>query len=335
MKRVFVFVFCLIAAVSFISCGKKAMIDDCGCYLDLDDAQKAAQKKNQDILVIITSDGDDYFSGQFIDTVIKSSEFKSKIASKYSVFHTDFSQKSYEKTVVRESESKAKQKYAEEYAVLMQTGFQFACLLDFQYTPTVFLLTKDRFVISEVEYEDEILHVDSFAELLKEYDEVCAEMNKKVFETTQGTDLEQAVAIDKLYNETPETYRPLMLNLAKKIPALDKNNETGLCSPYIVAAAEAEAISHYSKGDLAAAVQCYVSAANDKRISAEEIQECYYMAAYLVASSGSDDYQLIAGYLARSLDANSEGEKVPLIKNAFDYYSNLAETIASEAQKAQ
>ena len=332
-KISFLLLIILSLLVLLTGCSKKAMTDETGFFLDLDDAEKYAKKNNQDILIIITSDGDDYISEDFIDDVLTSKAFAETIAKKYSIFHFDFSQKSYEKTVAAENATKEEQEQAAKYAELMQTGYQFASLLDCQYTPAIFLMTKERYVISEIEYEDEILDVKAFEELLSGYDKKAEQMHQKLEATQKGTNLERVAAIDSLYKETPENYKPFLLDLAKTIPDLDKNNESGLCSPYIVVAAESKAISLFTKGDIVGAVQAYVSACDNKYINPEERQECYYMAAYLLGSTGADDYELIVSYLNLALNACPESSKNEYIKNAIAYYTQQVES-SKNAQAA-
>ena len=59
-----------VAAMLFISCGKKTT-DANGCYIDIDEATAAANKKNQDIMVIITLDGDDEAQKVIMDYISK------------------------------------------------------------------------------------------------------------------------------------------------------------------------------------------------------------------------------------------------------------------------
>jgi len=337
MKKHFYFLLgALVFAALFISgCSKKAMTDDSGLFMDLDDAQKNAEKKNQDILVLITSDGDDYTSEEFIQNVLNTEAFADTIAKKYSVFHFDFSQKAYEKTIAAEDATKEEKEQAAQYAELLQTGYQFASLLDCKYTPAVFLMTKERYVICELEYEDEIMEVESFEELLTSYESKSLELRQMLDATQKGSNLERVAAIDKLYTSTPENYKPFLLDLAKTIPDLDKNNESGLCSRYIVVAAESKAISLFTKGDIVGAVQTYISACDNKYINPEERQECYYMAAYLLGSTGAEDYDLIVSYLNLALTSCPESDKVEYIRNAISYYTQQIEAKAKAAEEAQ
>ena len=335
IARAFLFVALLSSALTLLSCKKKQVYkDECECFLDFEDAKTFAKKADQNILLLVTSRGDDYISQQFIDDVLMSESFQDSIALDYVVCHFDFSQYSYEKTVVPEDATKEEKEHITHYAELMQAGYQKAVLLDCQYTPAIFLFTKEGFVISEVDYTDEILTVEDFSALLSQYDDLAAHFEELVDATKKGSNIEKVRAIDKLNNETPEKYRSMLIELTKTIPDLDKNNESGLCSKYIVDAAEAKAIELYSKGDIASAVQSYVSACDNKFIEPEEKQECYYMAAYLLASTGSDDYQVILSYLNSALAACPDGDKVQYINSAMEYYKQQEEEKAKAAEEA-
>ena len=146
--RAVIFAALLCSALTLVSCKKKQVYkDECDCFLDFEDAKTFAQKTNQNILLLVTSRGDDYISQQFIDDVLMSDSFKETIASEYIVCHFDFSQYSYEKTVVPEDATKEEKEHITHYAELMQQGYQKAVLLDCQYTPAIFLFTKEGFVI--------------------------------------------------------------------------------------------------------------------------------------------------------------------------------------------
>ena len=334
--RAVLFAALLCSALTLVSCKKKQVYkDECECFLDFEDAKTFAKKADQNILLLVTSRGDDYISQQFIDDVLMSESFQDSIAIDYAVCHFDFSQYSYEKTVIPEDATKEEKEHITHYAELMQQGYQKAVLLDCQYTPAIFLFTKEGYVISEVEYTDEILSVEDFSNLLSEYDDVVEHYEQLVEATTKGSNIEKVHAIDALNNETPEKYRSMLIELTKTIPDLDKKNESGLCSKYIVDAAEAKAIEAYSKGDIAGAVQAYVSACDNKFIEPEEKQECYYMAAYLLASAGADDYQVILSYLNSALNACPDGDKVQYINSAIEYYKAQEEEKAKQAQAEQ
>ena len=70
MKKLTLALFTIIASLFIISCGK-AKTDANGCYYDFDDAVSFANKKNQDVMVIITVEGDDEDSTDFMEKVVR------------------------------------------------------------------------------------------------------------------------------------------------------------------------------------------------------------------------------------------------------------------------
>lgn len=147
MKKLTLALFTIIASLFIISCGK-AKTDAYGCYYDFDEATAVANKKNQDIMVIITLDGDDDQSTDFMNKVVRDPKFKDDIASKYAVVCMDFSQKSYEATVAAEGADAAAKKAAEENASRMQKNTRVATILNATETPVIFLLSKEQYLIN-------------------------------------------------------------------------------------------------------------------------------------------------------------------------------------------
>ena len=95
MKKTLKFILgALFAATLFISCGK-APVDEYGCFQQMEPALKNAQKKNQDVLVMITMNGDDDYSAKFINDVVAKDDFKKEILANYSTVLMDFSQTTY------------------------------------------------------------------------------------------------------------------------------------------------------------------------------------------------------------------------------------------------
>ena len=92
----------------------------------MEDAFSDAKKKNQNVLVIVTSNGDDELSASFVDNVINDANFKSEVSSKYTVLHMDFSEATFKKTVVNPDDDKKVQEKAEKFANLMQVNAKYA-----------------------------------------------------------------------------------------------------------------------------------------------------------------------------------------------------------------
>lgn len=302
--------------------------------MNLDEAIIHAKKVNKPILVIITTDGEDYISTEFINDIICTQEFDEEIARNFVIYHADFSEKSYKKTVAPEGAPDDELLKAELYSRSMQSAFQLATILNLEYTPALYIFTKDGYVVSEVSYEDEILDIESLKSLLELYTTKIQKFNGLVKETTKGSKTDKVKAIHNLYTETEPEYRPLLQNLASTIPDLDPENKTGLANEYIFLSLEATAVSRFTEGDIAGAIQVYIDGANNPYLTLEEKQNCYYTAAFLIAQTGSEDLGLIIDYLRLAVAIAPNSESVDDIKQVLEYYSDLllAQTYEQQQQ---
>jgi len=309
MKNKIKYVLVLIAvSILFAGCGKKAAVNENGTYISMDDAAEAAKKNKQNILLIITTGEDDEASKSFMDKVLNTPEFKKEIASKYATVNFDFSEASYQKTVVKENATSEEQKAAEDYANVMYENARIASLLNVQAAPAVYLFTKEKYFIIEVITEYDFASVADFKETLSIYDEKVQSFNLLVKETESGSVEKRVTAIDTLFESTDSVYRVFLGDLIDKVVELDKKNETGLLSKYILAKANTKASDLFMEGNTAEAVLCFVEAAKQQYVEPIHVQQLYYMAAYILAMSGSTDYVTMLDYLQKALDAAPESE---------------------------
>lgn len=320
MKKTVLLITIILAATLFVSCGSKALKDDYGCFVNYEDALKNAQKKKQPLLVFFTSNGDDGQSTQVVQNILGNSDFATKLLKSYSVLHVDFSEAAYQKTIAPENADVKQQKLANAYTTIMQNNYQLVMLFNVDTMPAIYLCTKEGYVVTPVEAEDEIVSLDALNTALEQVAPEYDLFTQMVKDTTKGSASAKVEAIDGLYRITNPQYRTFLLPLVQKVPELDKTNETGLVGKYIVAAAEAKALSAYSQGDVETAIAQYLTAADNEFVKAEDKQECFYTAAYLSAYSGSEDYQGLLTYLQTAYDLAPASQKAPAIKEAIDYF---------------
>ncbi len=324
MKRYISVFFCVIGAlILFASCGKKTLIDEYGCFVNYEDALTNAQKKKQPLVVIFTSQGDDEKSNQIISDILKNGDFATDILKNYSVCHADFSQNVFGKTITDENASSAETKQANIYTQVIQNNYQLAMLFNIAEMPAVFLCTKEGYVVAPINLD--MVTLAELKALIEDNAGLVEEYNAMVAATNKGSVSEKVEAIDTLYNATLDEYRVFLLPLAKKIPDIDKKNQSGLCGKYIVEVAEGEALSAYSRGDVETAVKKYLEAADNEFVNNEGKQECFYTAAYLVAYSGSDDYEGILFYLKTAYEFAPQSDKAAAIQQAIDYFGMIVE----------
>lgn len=318
IKYLLLSLFCFI----LVSCGK-AVTDKNGCFTDIDEAAKNAQKKNQDILVVLTTGEDDDSSKAFCDGVLAAEDFKQKVASKYSVVNMNFSESSYQKTVVKPEDDKKTQEAAAQYADIMFKNAKVASMLNVKNPPAAYIMTKEQYLITEVIFENDVATVDDFVLALQKYDDSCAKFNEKVKATQKGSVAEKVAAIDDLFESTPEDSKVFLSELISQVPEIDKKNETGLVSKYLLASANSKATSLYISGNINEAIMCFVHICDNSFLEPAHKQQSYYMAAYLLAMSGSEDYNIMIDYLKKSIDADPESENVAGIEMFMGYVESI------------
>lgn len=301
------------AAMLFISCGK-AKVDANGCYIDIDDAVKAANKKNQDIMIIVSVDGDDEDSSDFMEKVVRVPEFKSDIATKYAVVCMDFSQTAYEATAAAENADSATKKTAEANAAIMQKNTKYATMLNVTETPVIYLLSKEQYLVTGLFYDSDDRTLDGFKAALAEKETLISDMHKMIYQTKIGNSEEKVRSIDALYEATSPSYRYFLSDLVDSVPKLDPSNKTGLVGKYLYEAAAAKSDKAILAGDVKAAVQAYLDIADEEKIPGESRQQALYTAAYMCSMTELEEIPVIISYLERAIHAAPESDDVPAIR---------------------
>lgn len=322
MKQIKIFLIALMA-LTFVACGNKKVEGD--FYQSLDQTTEAAVKNNKDILIVFTMEGDDAYSSQFVSSVMNTADFKNDVCSKYEVLRIDFGQSTYEKTIVKEDADKKAQEAAEAFADLMQENSKLANLLNVKATPSFYILSKQQYFIATLDYAAEITSTAQFNELLAVAQPTIDDIHAYIKTIETGSDKEKLAAIDTFYDSTDATYRPFLYPLIIQYMKLDKNDETGLLGKYTLARADMDAVNLYAEGEALKAAQKYADVAEDKALTADQKQQAYYMAAYLLTIGGSPDYQPIMRYLKKALDVAPESNAVPHIQQIYDSFVQMVE----------
>ena len=297
MKKIFFLA--VIFSILFLSgCGKK-QLDENGCFTDAETALKFAERKNKEVLLFVTMEEDDSA------TVSILKELTAEPA--YVIARLDFSQKTYEASVSDE-----------ELAAQIQKNTRFASMLNVSQTPSVYVLSKESYVLASFVYEEENASPADFRQLLKEHTVSYDAMQALIKGTKKGKPLDRVLAIDALYEATAPEYRVFLADPIDSVIKLDKKNESGLLGKYIYAAADAKAVNAINQGNVNDAVQSYINAAENPLLEPELKQQSYYIAAYLCSMTGSADASVITDYLQKAIDAAPESEEVASIQKIME-----------------
>lgn len=316
MKRNILFTLAIFAFVlTFAACSKKAGTDENGYCQTLDEAKKAAAEKNQDILVVVTLAGNDEASDSFLNDIFYSEAFTEKVAQKYVIFHIDFGEATYNKTLEDEK-----------FAALMEKNTLVASNLNVRFTPCFYLLSKEGYFITQLEYMDEITSADQIQELISLAAPACDDVHNIIAKIQAATGSERILAIDELVNMTELTYKFFIYDLIKEVIKLDKDNTYGMIGKYLLYKVDLDATELFGKGEPERAAKCYADVALSPYLDADQKQQSYYMAAYSLFMGHVEDPKPILNYLQKAIDVNPDSPNTPQIRQQLE---SMAQTIAA------
>lgn len=265
-------------------------------------------------MVIITVDGDDAQSTDFLEKVVRDPKFKKEIASKYAVVCMDFSQKSYDAASVPEDADDAAKKAAEEKAEILKKNTRYASMLDVSGVPVIYIFSKEKYLIRGLFYDSENRTLEGFKETLSEKASVIDEMHKMIYQTKIGTAEEKVEAIDKLYEATSPSFRIFLYELMDSVKKLDPQNKSGLVGKYMYEAAATKSDIALVDGNVRDAIQAFLDVADEPLIPAEDRQQALYTAAYMSSKAEIDDVSVVIGYLEKSIAIAPDSDQVPALK---------------------
>lgn len=309
---------------------KKENIGNDGVFLSIDEAFSDAKKNDKNVLVIVTSNYDDELSHDFIEKIMESSEFKTQIAREFSVLQMDFSEISYAKTVINSGDDKSKRKDAQKLADIMQENSRFASKLYVETTPAMFILSKERYFIAEIDISQKIEDFSTLRQLIDEQEDNIRTINRMILATKSGSASEKIAAIDELYERTDLMYRSFLSDLVFEFIDLDKKNESGLLSKYLLTSADITSSEQFLQGNVDAAVKSYIDVCSNEFLLPEDKQQAYYLAAYITLMTGSQDYETCLNLLDSAISAAPETDSAKTIQNLRDYLENRIIGGASE-----
>ena len=322
---------------SALSCKseKREYIDEFGCYEQTSQAIEAATADSKNILLVVTMNGDDKESDTFTEDFFKSPDFTSMIADKYTLLHFDLGQKTFERTVAKQNTSKKEQEAANEFSEILQMNFRFAELLGISYTPCLFILTKQGYFITEIPTALGEYSPAKVCNVISSFSSIIDEFNILSQATENGSVVDRVNAIDTLYERTDESHRILLLDLTRKVVDIDFDNKSGLLSKYLFETAVNLALYSSMDNDVDGAVRSLVSVCSNPNLEAADKQNAWYMAAYILLSSYSTDYDAILTYLQAAVMSDPQSEIAPQIQQLYDYVKTTIEQQSAQANQAQ
>lgn len=315
MKKIFTIICAAVAAFAFVSCHRVTTADEFGWYSDFGEAKDAAQQSNKSIILYFSALDTDGKSAEWNDKIFKTKEFKKKFSRNFVFCNIDFSDARFKDVYGADEENgktpaKKSERSAEETDQLRQKLSEDMILPSYYAVdalPAVFVLTKQGYVISPLNIEENYDISDVQAEIEKS-SERRTQITNLLTTISSGKKDEVLKAIDELYDLTENEYKFLLEDLHEKYIELDKNNESGGTIDHIFALANARAQKAFFENDYEKTIEQLELPLQYEILTPKNRQEAYYNVGYFIAMSGSTDYQRIIDYFQKAYDEAPESE---------------------------
>ena len=307
------------AAVLFTACSKTPKIDSSKWIDNLEDGLTAAAKENKRVFVFFSVDDQDGISADLKSAVFNTEDFISSKTADFVLVNLDYSNSLFEEIDAKQNGTEEEQKEAEALSDKIQRNMVTINMYNVESSPAFYILSKEGYVesILDITSEDDTLEAvnNKFEEKkasLESFDNLLAA-------TAKGSKSEKVQAIDALFEAAAPQLRQVLTPLSEQLVKLDPKNESGFVGKHVIAIANAKAIRAYVQQDPETASAEFVKAGDNQYVSAEDRQGAYYTAGYLLAQSGSQDYQAIKDLFQKSYDAAPESEHAAQIKQMMGF----------------
>ena len=295
---------------------------------DFDTAKNIAEKKNKNIFLLFSGEDWDEHSAALKASVLNTKEFKKQIAPSYVLAVVELSQSEYARTVVDNSATEEQKKEAER---LTSEYAKKEALLQQYYVesfPAMYILSPEGYVLATVPYSETLTSVQDLSAQLESQQEIISTVSDAIATAKKASGTDKAVALDALYELTQENFRPILTDVVSEIPALDPENVTGLVGKYELINGYAAAIEKLMKdNDIDGAVRVFTGLCDSSNISNAQKQEALYTAAFMLARTGSQDYDTMTSLLEQAIAFEPENDIVKEIETTIQAIQDMKKKI--------
>jgi thioredoxin-related protein len=335
MKRmVRLFGVMMAAAIVCTACSKKVNVDSSKWIDNFADGKAVAQQENKRIILFFSADDQDQESTALKTKIFNTDEFLKSLTKKYVLVNLDFSNSLFEKAQSKDTATKEEKAAAEKVEKKLKENMKQATFYNVQSSPAFYVLTKEGYVITPLSVESTLENTEAFNQLLAAKEADMTKYDAMLKATNEGNAQAKVKAINALYEATDPQMRYVLSGLSQKLVDLDKKNKSGFVGKHILACANAAAMDAYLSNDSAKASAAFAEAGENKMLSADESQQAYYTAGYLLGQSGSTDYKAMKKYFQSAYDAKPDSEHAAQIKQMISVVDSMETQSAAEKQSA-
>jgi len=291
MKKQYV-VSAVLLALLFAGCAKAQT----AWITDLDDAQAAAAKSKKDLLVVFTGSDWNDPSKELISNVFTGDFFK-KGSKDFVLCNVDIVQ---DETLMDKT--------------LIETNYAAASSYGVQELPYFILQTAEGDVYASSGTGKEAATIDGFLAFLASFEEARDKLVNLKNNIKNSKGAEKAVNIDLFIEAVDPSRRESYAALIREIPALDADGKAGLKGKYQLQVAYLDAVALYQAQKMTEAGEIFLELAQGGSLNGAQMQEAWYMGAYMYAMSGTVDNGKVIELLEKAISADPDNVGTTQIK---------------------
>lgn len=330
MKKIKLILAALALTLTLTGCTKKEQtaLPTKDWFTNFDAAKKQAQKKDKDIFLVFSGDDWDQTSADFKAAVLGTKEFSDAFAKDNVFVNIDFSQVEYAKTDIDEKASKKQKKEAAKITAAYEVKEDLARTYALQQYPSVYILSKEGYVLANISSLSSSAAPEDFISAFEDYKEEITNNRILVSQVRASSGVEKAKAISELYETTASEYLGPLTDLVREVPVLDPQNETGTVGNMILVVSYFDA-ANLMRSNPAEASRVFETTAESKFLDDSQKANAWYMAAYILAAGGVNDFDRIEALLQKAYDTEPDGEHAADILNAINAAHQMKEQQAA------
>lgn len=319
-----------LTAVVLSSCAKKNIWST-----DLAKAMTIAEKKGRNIFLVFSGEDWNDQSKALKTDILNTKDFKKEIAPKYVPTIIEFSQSEYAKTVTDENSTDEQKKEAERLTALYAEKQKILQEYYVDSFPAIYILSSEGYVISTIPYTDAMTSVKDLSAELESRRELMDAVSEDIALVNKSEGTEKVKALDELYENTDKKYRAILNPAVSEIPSLDPANETGLVGKYELINGYADAVEKIVRdNDVSGAVSVLKKLCDSPRITDDQKQEALYTAAFMLARTGSQDYDTMTELLQKAFEYLPKSDMAQEIASTMDSIQRMKETVMKMQEAA-
>lgn len=301
---------------------------------DYEAAKETATKQKKNIFIFFSGDDWDEKSEAFKKNVTETKEFVNAMKKQYVLVNLDFSQKEYSATDIDQTTaSEEDKKKADDIKAKYDTNSAIASKFNVNSYPAMYITSAQGYVIASIPFDEKITKPADYVAQIAKSKETIDKFNTLLSAVDAAKGIDRVKAIDNLYEASDENFRSPLEPLMREIPTLDTENTTGLVGKYEMQIAYADAVAKAREKDAAGAAQVFVDACTNGHLDPSQKQEAYYTAAYVLATSGGDEYDKMIDLLNKAYECDPTNEHASEITQTIQAVKQMKVSAASQATK--